>query len=184
MLICPRICRFQFLIWLGIYLQMDDPLTALMYAVQVMNFLKTLIEKTLREREDSVVEPASVPDMGSSDDNGNQSCSKLQKDSRPESNEETIHEFVTEGLGSDTDEDYHSYSRYSDDDSDESVSCGTPLVLRAASVGEEITRSQADESKSGSRQAAGSAMKIDSRSKGTSNVSRINSMTKWFEAWR
>lgn len=32
--------------------QMSDPLTALMHAVQVMNFLKTLILKTLREREE------------------------------------------------------------------------------------------------------------------------------------
>lgn len=31
--------------------QMADPLTALIHAVQVMNFLKTLIHKTLRERE-------------------------------------------------------------------------------------------------------------------------------------
>lgn len=31
---------------------MSDPLTALMHAVQVMNFLKTLILKTIRERED------------------------------------------------------------------------------------------------------------------------------------
>lgn len=40
---------------------MADPLTALMYAVQVMNFLKTLIVKTLREREYVIVEavPAS-----------------------------------------------------------------------------------------------------------------------------
>ncbi|XP_073272508.1 rho GTPase-activating protein 5-like [Primulina huaijiensis] len=33
---------------------MSDPMTALMYVVQVMNFLKTLVMKTLREREDSV----------------------------------------------------------------------------------------------------------------------------------
>ncbi|KAI4968099.1 hypothetical protein ZWY2020_005447 [Hordeum vulgare] len=32
--------------------QMSDPLTALMHAVQVMNLLKTLVLKTLRERED------------------------------------------------------------------------------------------------------------------------------------
>lgn len=32
--------------------QMSDPLTALMHAVQVMNFLKTLILKSLREREE------------------------------------------------------------------------------------------------------------------------------------
>ncbi|PHU16500.1 Rho GTPase-activating protein 2 [Capsicum chinense] len=33
--------------------QMSDPLTALMHAVQVMNLLKTLIMKTLREREEA-----------------------------------------------------------------------------------------------------------------------------------
>ncbi|KAI3787433.1 hypothetical protein L1987_41896 [Smallanthus sonchifolius] len=33
--------------------QMDDPLTALIHAVQVMNFLKTLVIKTLRGREES-----------------------------------------------------------------------------------------------------------------------------------
>ncbi|KAK1437255.1 hypothetical protein QVD17_03044 [Tagetes erecta] len=33
--------------------QMSDPLTALMHAVQVMNLLKTLISKTLREREET-----------------------------------------------------------------------------------------------------------------------------------
>lgn len=34
-------------------MQMSDPLTALMHAVQVMNLLKTLITKTLREREEA-----------------------------------------------------------------------------------------------------------------------------------
>ncbi|PPS20040.1 hypothetical protein GOBAR_AA00532 [Gossypium barbadense] len=33
--------------------QMSDPLTAMMHAVQVMNLLKTLIMKTLREREET-----------------------------------------------------------------------------------------------------------------------------------
>lgn len=33
---------------------MADPLTALIHAVQVMNFLKTLILKTLRERDESI----------------------------------------------------------------------------------------------------------------------------------
>ncbi|KAL2622027.1 hypothetical protein R1flu_002232 [Riccia fluitans] len=37
--------------------QMADPLTALMHAVQVMNFLKTLILRTLRDREEAVLEP-------------------------------------------------------------------------------------------------------------------------------
>ncbi|KAL1568755.1 rho GTPase-activating protein 5-like [Salvia divinorum] len=49
--------------------QMSDPLTALMYAVQVMNFLKTLIEKTLRQREECgpVMQPEPEPEP--SDDN-------------------------------------------------------------------------------------------------------------------
>ncbi|CAH9071639.1 unnamed protein product [Cuscuta epithymum] len=36
--------------------QMADPLTALMHAVQVMNFLKILIERTLRNREESSID--------------------------------------------------------------------------------------------------------------------------------
>jgi len=37
--------------------QMADPLTALMYAVQVMNFLKTLIMRTLRDRQEAALDP-------------------------------------------------------------------------------------------------------------------------------
>ncbi|GJX45537.1 Rho GTPase-activating protein 5-like protein [Tanacetum coccineum] len=49
--------------------QMVDPLTALMYAVQVMNFLKTLITKALREREDLVIETYPDPPQEPSDKN-------------------------------------------------------------------------------------------------------------------
>ena len=64
---------------------MADPLTALMYAVQVMNFLKTLIVKTLRDREDSVVETSPETRLEPSDD-GHQSSSYLCLE---ESKEET-----------------------------------------------------------------------------------------------
>lgn len=37
--------------------QMTDPLTALMHAVQVMNLLKTLILKTLKDRQEAVLDP-------------------------------------------------------------------------------------------------------------------------------
>ncbi|CAH1447464.1 unnamed protein product [Lactuca virosa] len=40
--------------------QMSDPLTALMHAVQVMNLLKTLIAKTLREREETTAGVSTV----------------------------------------------------------------------------------------------------------------------------
>ncbi|XP_052174270.1 rho GTPase-activating protein 5-like [Diospyros lotus] len=53
--------------------QMADPLTALMYAVQVMNFLRTLIDKTLREREETVVDQAPPSQVEPSDENGHHS---------------------------------------------------------------------------------------------------------------
>ncbi|KAB2615097.1 rho GTPase-activating protein 1 [Pyrus ussuriensis x Pyrus communis] len=59
--------------------QMADPLTALMYAVQVMNFLITLILKTLRERKDSVVEPP-LCHVEPSDEDGHQSPSQSLKE--------------------------------------------------------------------------------------------------------
>ncbi|KAM6583801.1 hypothetical protein CsatB_010803 [Cannabis sativa] len=56
--------------------QMADPLTALIHAVQVMNFLKTLILKTLREREEAsptkaqfVSSCSKFPDLSSTDTN-------------------------------------------------------------------------------------------------------------------
>ncbi|RDX98710.1 Rho GTPase-activating protein 4, partial [Mucuna pruriens] len=57
--------------------QMADPLTALMYAVQVMNFLKTLVVKTLREREESIVKSNPVPNLNSFDDDGHHSNSEM-----------------------------------------------------------------------------------------------------------
>ncbi|XP_074289311.1 rho GTPase-activating protein 1-like [Silene latifolia] len=56
--------------------QMADPLTALMYAVRVMNFLKTLITKRLQDREDSRIEPPPVMCAGPSDESGHQSPSQ------------------------------------------------------------------------------------------------------------
>ncbi|KAL9238888.1 hypothetical protein vseg_013258 [Gypsophila vaccaria] len=49
---------------------MADPLTALMHAVQVMNFLKTLIEKTLREREDSIIIESALDSLGQDPSSG------------------------------------------------------------------------------------------------------------------
>ncbi|MQM15533.1 hypothetical protein Taro_048476 [Colocasia esculenta] len=60
--------------------QMADPLTALMYAVQVMNFLKTLILKALRDRQEPVLDTASASPLEPSDENGHQ-CPCLPLDS-------------------------------------------------------------------------------------------------------
>ncbi|XP_031400469.1 rho GTPase-activating protein 5 [Punica granatum] len=69
--------------------QMADPFTALMYAVQVMNFLKALIERNLRGREDSKVEPPSASDLGPFDENGRESPSKPQAGDDSKDDEET-----------------------------------------------------------------------------------------------
>ncbi|KAK4440602.1 Rho GTPase-activating protein 1 [Sesamum alatum] len=198
--------------------QMADPLTALMYAVQVMNFLKTLIEKTLREREDSILEPDYTPHIEPYGDNGHQSVSRLDHENPAESNEETTEAFVVEDPGLDSasetnqvdntsDEDYLSYST-SAEESDETGSCETPAEVytvafpREAKVtnslqsqfeeGKRSKTGQSNESthiKSESRidgqiEPVGLAMKTDNKGKGISNLSRINSMTERFEAWR
>ncbi|XP_050227657.1 rho GTPase-activating protein 4-like [Mercurialis annua] len=79
--------------------QMSDPLTALMYAVQVMNFLKTLIVRILREREESVIDPAPNSRLEPFDENGHQSsCHQLftvlNEASKEENREEEA--FVSE----------------------------------------------------------------------------------------
>ncbi|XAR58493.1 hypothetical protein NMG60_11013902 [Bertholletia excelsa] len=48
--------------------QMSDPLTALMHAVQVMNLLKTLITRTLRDRDEASESDSSPPTPCSSSD--------------------------------------------------------------------------------------------------------------------
>ncbi|KAG6475372.1 hypothetical protein ZIOFF_064590 [Zingiber officinale] len=53
--------------------QMVDPLTALMHAVQVMNFLMMLILKTLKERQDPTLDDASLSNADPSDENGHAS---------------------------------------------------------------------------------------------------------------
>uniref|UniRef100_A0A7N1A5Z0 Uncharacterized protein n=1 Tax=Kalanchoe fedtschenkoi TaxID=63787 RepID=A0A7N1A5Z0_KALFE len=53
--------------------QMADPLTALMYAVHMMNFLKSLVTRTLREREESTALSASGTHAGSQGENEHQS---------------------------------------------------------------------------------------------------------------
>lgn len=67
---------------------MTDPMTALMYVVQVMNFLKTLIVKTLRDREDSKVETGRATHFEPSDENGRNSSSQAISEEVNEMNEE------------------------------------------------------------------------------------------------
>ncbi|GAB2255162.1 hypothetical protein Droror1_Dr00008940 [Drosera rotundifolia] len=69
-----------------------DPLTALVHAVQVMNFLKNLITKTLIEREDSALDTALVSSEALWDMNGHHGClhTILEENSEGTSDEENL----------------------------------------------------------------------------------------------
>ncbi|CAA0825234.1 Rho GTPase-activating protein 1 [Striga hermonthica] len=172
--------------------QMVDPLTALMHAVQVMNFLKTLIEKTLREREDSIKDPPISITEEPSDDNGNHHnlFPQLHQQNPDETNDDSTHPYLVEDPCSDfesetkqfinsTDEDccYLSYST-SSEESDESVSCGTsPGQANTVRLSVQTKPELKTDGDLGSS-------KIDHVGKGVSNLSRINSRTERCEAWR
>ncbi|XP_057535101.1 rho GTPase-activating protein 2 [Amaranthus tricolor] len=76
--------------------QMSDPLTALMHAVQVMNLLKTLITKTLREREESVTDDNYSPMSSRS--------SGQESEEEYDSQREIDTNYESRGAGSDCDE--------------------------------------------------------------------------------
>ncbi|KAJ0872205.1 hypothetical protein HanRHA438_Chr11g0521111 [Helianthus annuus] len=79
---------------------MADLLTALMYAVQVMNFLKTLITKNLREREDAVIEssrgPPQEPPLDENGDQGPRLSPHVQQNH--DEHEEKDDEFAYSGF--------------------------------------------------------------------------------------
>ena len=192
---------------------MADPLTALMYAVQVMNFLKTLIEKTLRDREDSVVEQASMFHREPYDENGHQSPEVCVEDAT-ESNEEPEPLFVAgepepdsasecQQVDNISVEEYVSSSTSPEECSDESVSSGTPIGPYTATnlasgprndIKESIPESRTGQSsdsiqmnctkRTEEQHMVALAIGVQNKSKGISNLSRINSLTERIEAWR
>ncbi|CAB4281477.1 unnamed protein product [Prunus armeniaca] len=91
--------------------QMSDPLTALMHAVQVMNLLKTLIMKTLREREENDETGGYSPMSSSSSDH--------QTDEDFDSQQEMDTRSELGGPASDFDENGHSSCSSEDEDEDE-----------------------------------------------------------------
>ncbi|XP_020260364.1 rho GTPase-activating protein 1-like isoform X2 [Asparagus officinalis] len=74
--------------------QMADPLTALMYAVQVMNFLRMLILRTLEEREGPILEASLICHSGPSDENGHHSptTSHTEDGEKEEAEQTSVHE--------------------------------------------------------------------------------------------
>lgn len=77
---------------------MSDPLTALMYAVQVMNFLKTLIEKTLRQREEC--KPVIQPVLSDDDPRNKAECEIREEDEEEEIDGKLVEsEMLGDGKG-------------------------------------------------------------------------------------
>jgi len=193
--------------------QMADPLTALMYAVQVMNFLKMLIQKTLKDREESNLEDVSLPQKDPSDENGHQKPSVTLDSLREEGsrrpsfvNEEPLlnspahssedkpdetnaAEEVTAAFTAQTSEVLASREG--------STSCSQPALATPAATadasGTTATNSlQGKGSRSPNRrrtrkvkgQSGTRATPAAEKSRGVSIVSRINSKVERIEAWR
>lgn len=189
--------------------QMADPLTALMYAVQVMNFLKMLIQKTLKDREESNLEDASLPQKDPSDENGHQNPS-LPVNPQPEE---------TSGRPSFVSEEPIVYSpTHSAEDKppvegdsiasvvhtsdvrssvEGSASCSQPALVASSAIADASCATAANllpsrgsrglnsrRTRKGKRQCGTPATPPAEKSRGTSIVSRINSKVERIEAWR
>ncbi|KAI3678454.1 hypothetical protein L6452_37748 [Arctium lappa] len=162
--------------------QMADPLTALMYAVQVMNFLKTLIVKTLREREDLIVEPGPASRFDHFDENNEPHCS-LTIDETNELNMEDQHISIKEPTletHENTFEDILNSKRQSqttmvDEGGARAAEGGGVRVVEAA-------KSRNPQS-SNANHKKGLRKNVE-KSKGSTIVSRLNSRSERIEAWR
>nr|XP_043637997.1 rho GTPase-activating protein 5-like [Erigeron canadensis] len=153
--------------------QMVDPLTALMYAVQVMNFLKTLITKTLREREDRIVESYPAPASEPSDEHGDQGPTvNLNLQENHDEHEENEHQFVT-------DDDHLSGYLTASEESDGPRFCVWPPPIEPRTA-----VNHTHEPKPSQTSVPDRNQPLVQKSKGTSNLSSINPQTGRIEAWR
>lgn len=171
--------------------QMADPLTALMYAVQVMNFLKNLIVKTLREREDSIVEPGPTSRSDPSDKNGHHSSFQPTIEDVNEVDEEDKL-FVAKQPFSEieTKNENHGFLNSIENFIPNGKQhLGDNWPGEVVKQEENDTNGQTNTRKTKSGLSSNSILKRGSRkvhekSRGTTIVSRLNSRAEWVEAWR
>ncbi|KAJ3703587.1 hypothetical protein LUZ61_007292 [Rhynchospora tenuis] len=184
--------------------QMADPLTALMYAVQVMNFLKMLILKTLKDRQEQNIDPISLPSADPADQNGDQT-NQLPHNGSIADNEEPKHDlpFLSEDPSLSESSPRHLEERENIEMAD-SAAHGNDLsgvppqtegstsdATNAINVNlNSLRKSKAPRSPSHKRSRKGKGQSVvrsmvsGEKSKGTSIVSRINSKNERIEAWR
>lgn len=174
--------------------QMSDPLTALMYAVQVMNFLKMLIIKTLKEREDSIVEPAPTSHLEPSDQNGHESSSQVNSSEETNSGdeepafvaEEPANKGKSQGLLMSIENIISSRNECLVDN------CPCHVVSLEGTVAGTKGKSKSDQSASKLRKFYAKASERQTvcvsgaveNGKGMGLVGRMNSRSEYFEAWR
>ncbi|KAK2990559.1 hypothetical protein RJ640_019839 [Escallonia rubra] len=115
--------------------QMSDPLTALMHAVQVMNLLKTLIMKSLREREDAGTGYSPMSSRSSG----------METDDEFNSQQEMDTSCELKGLPSDNDGEGHCSHSSDDEDEIESLSEIENSFLRQLNENENAKNSFLDE---------------------------------------
>ncbi|XP_052138918.1 rho GTPase-activating protein 4-like [Oryza glaberrima] len=192
--------------------QMADPLTALMYAVQVMNFLKMLIQKTLKDREESDLDDLSLPQKDPSDENGHQTTG-LSLDSHPDEgsrrpsfvSEEPLLNSPVHSTEEKPNKTNLAEGKFADSSCPENValtsmetegstSCSQPALAAAAAApratamnllqGKGSRSLNSRRTRKGKAQFGTRAAPASEKSKGASIVSRINSKVERIEAWR
>ncbi|CAH1446918.1 unnamed protein product [Lactuca virosa] len=168
--------------------QMADPLTALMYAVQVMNFLKTLIVKTLREREDLIVEAGPTSKFDHFDENNGPHCSvwgTLDETNEGEDQDFSIKEPTLETHENTCKDDLTSRGQSQSQSQTtrvEEESGGRVVEGGGGGTMAEILKSRNAQSSNLSLK-KGLTKNVE-KSKGSTIVSRLNSRTERIEAWR
>ncbi|XP_074564111.1 rho GTPase-activating protein 1-like [Curcuma longa] len=167
--------------------QMADPLTALMHVVHLMNFLRMLILKTLKERQEPSLDDASLSNADPSDENGHtsptfhlESCSKEAEDPAFETPPRVPEEKPTE------DESSAESPQTSQNDTSTKAMALNPTQPRGGTLPASSHWRKANRCNSHSHRKGRKAKGTSERSKGTSAIiaSRINSKVERIEAWR
>lgn len=189
--------------------QMADPLTALMYAVKVMDFLKTLILMKLKERQESTFEDSPIPQSDPSDENGHhspqfhvQACTKEATKPDPDTPDRSPEEIsatveaingsianenaASEGTSANSTEESRSEDRTCTDGRENTADDAStvPVNSRVARTGiSNGVKYKKGTRKASSRHSVRSTLPAE-KSRGVSIVSRINSNVERVEAWR
>lgn len=156
----------------SVKLQMLDPLTALMYAVQVMNFLKTLIVKTLNDRKESRDKLVPASDPGPRDHNGDQSSSRQLLHLMKANKEDALDNFEAEMKDKEE----------SGDDKEEEESAESPELVGIKSSLVKCNNGGFGQKHNGWEEQRKKT--TTTMSKASSIVGRVNYRVELFEAWR